>query len=55
MNPAEALYAAAREYARAEKHLEHHTLTEGDIIARNRAERELREAAVAYAATLRTV
>ncbi len=49
MTPAEALNAAARAFVKAEARLDHHTLTEGDIIARNRAERELREAAIAFA------
>lgn len=45
MTPAETLNRAAMVYARAVARLEHHTLTEGDIIEKNRAERELREAA----------
>lgn len=49
MTPTEALTRAALAYARAVLRLEHHTLTERDIIEKNRAERELREAAKAFA------
>lgn len=40
---AEALEAARRELEEAEKRLEHHTITEADLIRRNRAKRIVNE------------
>lgn len=48
-----ALLKAARDYTDAERNLDRLVLTERDIIERNRAERLLKEAAVAYAVVIR--
>lgn len=49
------LLQAARDYAAAEARLNHHSITERDVIERNRAERLLKEAAVAFADAKRAV